>query len=95
MAHAVLCVELLLHTPCCFIWRGSLTLVVLFFSCRKFVFHALLYFISGICLTHPMQVYVRRFSNSMPCVLSCQEFLLCSPCCFMWEVSLTNLRAMY
>ena len=73
---------------------GSLTLVVLFL-CRKFVFHALCYLISGICLTHPMQVYVGRFSNSMQCVVSCEEFLLCSPCCLRWEVSLTNLRAMY
>ena len=101
MAHAVLCGKFLLHTPCCFIvcvcwwwWGGgggrSLILLVLFL-CRKFVFHSLCYFISRISLTHP----VGRFSKSMPCVLSCEEFLLYFPCCFMWEVSLTILRPMY
>ena len=60
-----------------------------------FLLHRPCYLISGISLTHPMQVYVGIFSNSMPCVLSCEEFLLYSPCCFMWVVSLTILPAMY
>ena len=99
MAHAVLYGEFLLHTPCClcgvfsyitgsYVYAGSL------FS-MPFVFHALCYLISGISLTHPMQVYVGRFSNSMQCVLSCKEFLLYSLCCFMWEISLTVLSAKY
>ncbi len=106
MVHAILCGEFLLHGPCCFMWEISLTHSVLFmwgfllhywclFLCRKFVFHALCYLISGISLTHPMQVYVGRFSNSMQCVLSCKEFLLYSLCCFMWEISLIVLSALY
>ena len=59
-----------------------------YFICRKFVFHALCYLISGTCLTHSMQVFVGRFSNSIQCVHSCEEFLLYCPCCFMWEISL-------
>ena len=106
MVHAILCGEFLLPGPCCFMWEISLTHSVLFmwgfllhywclFLCRKFVFHALCYLISGISLTHPMQVYVGRFSNSMQCVLSCKEFLLYSLCCFMWEISLIVLSALY
>ena len=94
MAHAVLCGEFLFHTPCCFMWVFLLDYKCLFL-CRKFLFHALCYLISGICLTHPIQVYVGRFSNSMPCALSCEEFHLYSPCCFMREISLTILRAIY
>ena len=106
MVHAILCGEFLLHGPCCFIWGISVTHSALFmwgfllhywclFLCRKFVFHALCYLISGISPTHPMQVYVGSFSNSMECVLSCKEFLLYSLCCFMWEIYLTALSAMY
>ena len=72
---------------------GVLTLLVLIFM-QEIAFHALCYLISGFGLTHPMQVYVGRFSNSMQCVLSCEEFPLYSSCCFMWEISLTILRAM-
>ena len=72
---------------------GSLTLLVLIL-CRKFVFHALCYLISGNGVTHPIH-YVGRLSNSVQCVLSCEEFLLYSPYCFRWEMSLTNLRGVY
>ena len=66
----------------------SLTLLVLFFI-QEVYFHALRYLISGISLAHPMQVYVETFSNSMHCVLSCEEFLWYSPWYFMLDVSLT------
>ena len=79
---AVLCGGVVLHYWCLFL-------------CRKFVFHALCYLISGISFTHHIQVYVGRFSNSIRCVHWCEEFLLYSPCCFMWEISLTILRVLY
>ena len=94
MALAVLCGEFLLHTSYCFIWWFLLHDWYLFVG-RKFVFHALCYLISGICLTHPMQGSMERFSNNMQCVLSCVELFLSSLCCFMWEISLTILRSMY
>ena len=85
MAHAVL--------------RGGFLLHYYYFNfiidCRKSVFHAHCYLISGFSLTHPMQVYVGRFSSSISCVLLCEEYLLYSQCCFMWDVSLTILSAMY
>ena len=95
MAHAVLCGEFLLHTPCCFIGGGggggSLTLLVLIFMHEVCFPCPLLFrirnFSPGISLPHPMQVYVGRFSNSMPCLLSCEDFHLYFPFCFMWEIS--------
>ena len=98
ISDAILRDEFLLHGPCCFTWGVSLTLLFFFFfffECRKSVFHAHCYLISGFSLTHPMQIYVGRFSNSISCVLLCEEFLLYSQCCCMWDVSLTILSAMY
>ena len=74
---------------------GGFSYITRAFWYRKHIFHALRYSISGISLAHPMQVYVETFSNSMHCVLSCEEFPWYSPCYFMLDVSLTILRAIY
>ena len=103
---AVLCGEILEHGPCYFMWGISLTqsvlidvgapltLLVLIFM-EEVCFPCLCYLISGIFRTHPIQVYVRSFSNSIQCVHSCEEFLLYSPYWFMSEISLTIVRALY
>ena len=72
MAHALLCGELLLHTPCCFIWRGSLTLVVLFF----FFFHA------GSLFSMPCSISYQEFVLHTLCKFMCGDFLIVCPVFF-------------
>ena len=103
--HAILCGEFLLHGPFFFMW--GITHSVLFYVVGFFYMTGT-FFLQEVCFkchilfdirnfsyTPYASFHVGRFSNSMPCVLSCEEFLLYSPCCFMWEVSLTILHAMY
>jgi len=70
-------------------------ILILFLNAGSMFSMPIAILILGFSLTHPMQVDVGRFSNSISCVLLCEEFLLYSQCCFMWDVSLTILSAMY
>ena len=74
MPHAVLCVEFLLHTPCCFMWRVSLTHSVL----------SVLFYVRSFSYT-PLAVLCGEFY--MPHAILCGEFLLHRPCCFMWGIT--------
>ena len=97
MPLAVLGGEFLLHAPCCFMWGVSLTHSVLFYvGCFSYITGSYFYagslfswdWTSGIYFTHPMQVNLRRFSNSMQCIHSCEvSFIL--PMLFYVEISLT------
>ena len=96
---AFLCGELLLHSPCSFMWGVSLTRPVLFYLrsfsctlrallCGEFLLHAPRSVMWGVSLTLSVLFYVGSFSYT-PRALLCGEFLLYSPCSFMWGVSLT------
>ena len=99
MSYTVLCGELLLHVPCCFMWGVCLTRPLLFYvgtfsymPPRCFVWGVSLTrpccFMWGVSLTRLMLFYVTSFSYT-PLAVLCREFLLHAPCCFMWGVSLT------
>ena len=61
MAHALLCGELLLHTPCCFIWRGF-----------PYISGAFFFFMQEVCFPCPILFHIRNLSYT-PYASLCAE----------------------
>ena len=81
-----------LHTPCCFMWGVSLTLLVLFYV-ESFSYTLGAVFCGS--LFYMPHAILDMWGISLKEFILCGEFLLHTPCHFMWGVSLTCLMLFY